>query len=152
MARIRTPCIGVCSTGLGDSVCRGCKRFEEEVVNWNAYSLEQKQAIDARLELLLTSLIKARFTIVDEARFRAALDLQRIRHVEYRNPYCWIFDLLKAGASQIDNPADYGLELHPAYRHIPLRKQLEEIDMDFFTLSEAHFERYISGPVKSLNK
>ncbi|MDC1160500.1 DUF1289 domain-containing protein, partial [Luminiphilus sp.] len=26
-APIRTPCIGVCSTGVGDVVCRGCKRF-----------------------------------------------------------------------------------------------------------------------------
>ncbi|MEC7008614.1 MAG: DUF1289 domain-containing protein, partial [Pseudomonadota bacterium] len=32
---IKTPCIGVCSTGIGDSVCRGCKRFSHEVIHWN---------------------------------------------------------------------------------------------------------------------
>ncbi|MEL0305883.1 MAG: DUF1289 domain-containing protein, partial [Halieaceae bacterium] len=41
---IRTPCIGVCSTGVGDVVCRGCKRFAHEVIDWNGYSPEQKQA------------------------------------------------------------------------------------------------------------
>ena len=46
---IRTPCIGVCSTGIGDAVCRGCKRFAHEVIDWNGYSQAQKQAIDARL-------------------------------------------------------------------------------------------------------
>ena len=38
---IRTPCIGVCSTGIGDAVCRGCKRFTHEVIDWNGYSTEQ---------------------------------------------------------------------------------------------------------------
>jgi len=152
MGRVRTPCIGVCSTGLGDQVCRGCKRFEHEVIDWNSFTSQQKQAIDARLESLLTSLLKARFVIVDEARFRAALDLQRIRYAEYRNPYCWIFDLLKAGASQIDDPAEYGLSLQPAYRNMPLKQQMEEIDQDFYTLSEAHFQRYIAEPLRGLSK
>ena len=39
---VKTPCIGVCSTGIGDSVCRGCKRFSHEVIDWNSYSQEQK--------------------------------------------------------------------------------------------------------------
>ena len=47
---IRTPCIGVCSTGIGDAVCRGCKRFAHEVIDWNGYSQAQKEAIDARLD------------------------------------------------------------------------------------------------------
>ena len=50
---IRTPCIGVCSTGIGDAVCRGCKRFAHEVIDWNGYSQAQKQAIDARLDRFL---------------------------------------------------------------------------------------------------
>ena len=43
--RIRTPCIGVCSTVFGDTVCRGCRRFSHEVVNWNAYTDEQKTIV-----------------------------------------------------------------------------------------------------------
>jgi hypothetical protein len=33
---IKTPCVGLCSTVYGDLVCRGCKRFHHEVINWIA--------------------------------------------------------------------------------------------------------------------
>jgi predicted Fe-S protein YdhL (DUF1289 family) len=39
--RTPTPCIGVCSTGIGDVVCRGCKRYAQEVIHWNGYSEQQ---------------------------------------------------------------------------------------------------------------
>ena len=42
---VKTPCIGVCSTGIGDAVCRGCKRFSHEVIHWNSYSQDHKRAI-----------------------------------------------------------------------------------------------------------
>ena len=45
---VKTPCIGVCSTGIGDSVCRGCKRFSHEVIDWNSYSQEQKRIYRSR--------------------------------------------------------------------------------------------------------
>ena len=47
--RIKTPCVGLCSTVYGDLVCRGCKRFHHEVVNWNAYSDEEKRAVWRRI-------------------------------------------------------------------------------------------------------
>ena len=47
-----SPCIGVCSTTYGDLVCRGCKRFAHEVVQWNGYDHEQRDAIWRRLEEL----------------------------------------------------------------------------------------------------
>ena len=50
---VKTPCIGVCSTGIGDSVCRGCKRFAHEVIDWNSYTPEQKDIVDRRLGVLL---------------------------------------------------------------------------------------------------
>ncbi len=51
---VKTPCIGVCSTGIGDRVCRGCKRFAHEVIHWNSYSNEQKQLIEERLSQFLS--------------------------------------------------------------------------------------------------
>ncbi len=47
-----SPCIGVCSTTYGDLVCRGCKRFAHEVVQWNGYDHDQRDAIWRRLEQL----------------------------------------------------------------------------------------------------
>lgn len=45
-----SPCIGICSTVLGDEVCRGCGRTFDEVLNWHQYSDEQKRAINQRLK------------------------------------------------------------------------------------------------------
>ncbi len=44
-----SPCIGVCSTVLGDEICRGCGRSFDEVLNWHQFSDEQKRAINRRL-------------------------------------------------------------------------------------------------------
>ncbi|HSG61895.1 MAG TPA: DUF1289 domain-containing protein [Pseudomonadales bacterium] len=150
MTRVRTPCIGVCSTVFGGDVCRGCKRFSYEVIDWVGYTEEQKQAIDARLSYLLSQLVRARFDIFDEQRLLAGLKAQNIRFHEYRNPYCWIFELLRAGASQVV-PEDYGFRVRSAYQGITLPKQVEEIDQDFYTLSDAHFQRYVAEPIKSID-
>ncbi len=150
MTQVRTPCIGVCSTVFGGDVCRGCKRFSHEVIDWVGYSEEQKQAIDARLSYLLSQLVKARLEIVDEALLLAGLKAQNIRFHEYRNAYCWIFELLRAGASQVI-PENYGFRVRSAYVGIPLTKHVEEIDQDFYTLSDAHFQRYVAEPLKSID-
>ncbi len=47
---IDTPCIGICSTAIGDDVCIGCGRTFEEVNNWNSLADEAKITINKRLE------------------------------------------------------------------------------------------------------
>lgn len=43
---VKTPCIGMCSCSLGDSVCRGCGRTAVEVRDWNSYTeLKKKQVL-----------------------------------------------------------------------------------------------------------
>lgn len=44
-----SPCIGVCSTVLGDAICRGCGRRFEEVRDWHHMSAQQKRDINLRL-------------------------------------------------------------------------------------------------------
>ena len=70
--QVRTPCVGVCSTGIGDQVCRGCKRFAHEVVNWNGYSNDQRYLIAQRLEGFLAQVVSNKMLIVDEQRLLAA--------------------------------------------------------------------------------
>ena len=76
---VRTPCIGVCSTGIGDAVCRGCKRFTHEVIDWNGYSQAQKQAIDARLDRFLAMCVGNKLRIVDQKLLDWQLSVQKIR-------------------------------------------------------------------------
>ena len=52
-----TPCAGRCSTVFGDAVCRGCRRFNHEVIRWNTYTEEQRQAIWIRLDAQLDQIL-----------------------------------------------------------------------------------------------
>lgn len=141
---VKTPCVGICSTGIGDSVCRGCKRFAHEVIHWNAYTEEQRRIIAHRLESYLAQLVANRFNILDEDLLLAQIQHQQINFKPEQSPYCWIFDLLRAGASQIKNLADYGLQLQPRWRGQSLPAIREDIDKEFYALSCAYYERYIA--------
>lgn len=141
---VKTPCVGICSTGIGDSVCRGCKRFAHEVIDWNAYTNEQRFIIAQRLESFLTQIVQNRISVIDEKLLLTQIKHQQIRFKPEQSPYCWVFDLLRAGASQIEDISTYGLELQSAWRGIPLTLIRDSIDKDFYALSCAHYERYIS--------
>ena len=143
---VKTPCIGVCSTGIGDAVCRGCKRFSHEVIDWNGYSQEQKRLIDRRLDGFLAQCVGNKLRVIDPALLRWQLETQQIRFAEHHSSYSWVYRLLKAGAGQIDNCRDFGFELEPAYARTPLGELVEAIDLEFYTLSCAHYERYFVAP------
>jgi len=143
--RIPTPCIGVCSTGIGDVVCRGCKRYAHEVIHWNSYSDEQKRAIDTRLEVLLTQVVAAKLTVFDSALLATQLQAQQLRYAQHKSPLVWVFELLRAGASQIGDTRAFGFDVMPGYRHMTLLALREQIDREFYLLSEAHYQRYIDA-------
>ncbi|MHA3097197.1 DUF1289 domain-containing protein [Acinetobacter brisouii] len=52
-----TPCAGRCSTVFGDHVCRGCRRFNHEVIQWNTYTLEQQHVVWKRLDSQLDQIL-----------------------------------------------------------------------------------------------
>lgn len=143
---VKTPCIGVCSTGIGDSVCRGCKRFAHEVIDWNSYTLEQKQVVDRRLGDFLSQCVRNKLRVTDKALLQWQLQVQQVDYVAHYDEYCWVYSLIKAGASQIDHSSDYGFETDLSYRQLPLAKLRELIDSEFFILSQAHYDRYILTP------
>ncbi|WP_444946535.1 DUF1289 domain-containing protein [Microbulbifer sp. VTAC004] len=148
--KVRTPCIGVCSTGIGDDVCRGCKRFAHEVIDWNAYTEEQRRIIAERREGYLVNAVRSQLEIVDEKRFVAQLYHQQIRFDDSQSPYCWVFELLRAGASQIIDLREYGLSPTPQARGVPLVEVRQRIDEDFYALSVAYYQRFVApGVIKS---
>ena len=141
--RVKTPCIGVCSTGIGDRVCRGCKRFAHEVINWNSYSDDEKRLIDQRLADFLSRCTRNKLRVLDSGQLEAQLQAQQIKYPEHRDPYCWAYALLKAGAGQIDDPASYGLQIDAEFRDWSLVDIRKAIDEEFYILSEAYYERYV---------
>ena len=112
--RIGTPCIGVCSTVFGDTVCRGCRRFSHEVVDWNAYSDEQKRIVWERLDELLGLVVSNYFEVVDADALAGQLDYQNLRYQTQLSPTGWVPELLKAAGRQRIDYRVFGLEPLPA--------------------------------------
>ena len=65
----RTPCVGICSTTYGDLVCRGCKRFAHEIVQWNSYDGDQQEQIWQRLRKLRDEVVIQRVMVTAPERF-----------------------------------------------------------------------------------
>ena len=142
---VKTPCIGVCSTGIGDRVCRGCKRFAHEVIHWNSYNNAQKLLIEQRLEDFLSRCVRNRLLVTDSELLRQQLLDQRIAYPEQRDCYCWAYCLLKARGDHLAEPEAYGLSIDAQCRHLTLRQLRLAIDEEYFVLSDAYYERYVSA-------
>ena len=59
-------------------------------------------------------------------------------------PTVILFALLKAGATQISQPEQYGFEVLPSCRDMTLVALRDQIDEEFWILSSAHYDRYIA--------
>jgi len=145
--RVKTPCIGVCSTGIGDSVCRGCKRFNHEVIHWNSYTDGEKKAVLNRLQLLLAQVVSDKIQVYDVDKLTDEIKRQQVRVNDHSDPHCWVFDLLKAGATQISDLNTFGCRLRPAWQNSSLIDIRDLIDAHFFELSSAHYQRYFFTPL-----
>ena len=141
--KVKTPCVGVCSTVFGDQVCRGCKRFQHEVIQWNGYSDREKEKVWNRLESLKVLIVKSKIYIKDEVLLKSKLDLYKISYYEKVDPYCWVFDLIKQASKSVTDIQEFGLQfvLNKPISLVDLKQLIEE---ELFTLSEAHYQRYFS--------
>lgn len=140
-----TPCIGVCSTGIGDKVCRGCKRFAHEVIHWNSYSNDEKQLIINRLNQFLETIVSNKLDILDKDKLKEQVQYQQIK-VDSSAPMArWLYELLRAGSKQIQNTEDYGFRVKDEWQRFSLDDIKQFLDQDFHTLSSAHFERYFAN-------
>ena len=143
MKPVRTPCIGICSTtSLGDLICRGCKRFNTEVINWNSYSELEKRAVQARINQLTTQIMQDRFRIVSLQRLEQLLQDFRIFYDPDLSPYFWLHQLLQKHLHRLGSLDEAGVQLHPSHADSDVRDVLQEINEDLQLLSEAHHERY----------
>ncbi|MCK5881749.1 MAG: DUF1289 domain-containing protein, partial [Sinobacterium sp.] len=120
------------------------KRFKHEVIQWNACTFEQKTSIETRLSELLTTIVDHRISITDKALLASQLHVQPVHLPSHRNLQCQLFELIKAGASQIDDTSKFGFEVNYPFQHIPLRELYDDMDQEFFHLSMAHYQRYFT--------
>lgn len=47
-----SPCVGYCTTVLGDDVCRSCLRTFKEITDWVGMSDEERSAVNQRIAIL----------------------------------------------------------------------------------------------------
>ncbi len=141
--KVKTPCVGVCSTVFGDQVCRGCKRFHHEVIEWNGYTDVQKETVWNRLESLKVLIMKSKIFIENQVLLQSKLDSLKISYYDKVDPYCWVFDLIKQASQSINDLSEFGLK--PLFESdlelVELKRLIEE---ELFTLSDAHYQRYFA--------
>ena len=138
-----TPCIGICSTAIGDAVCRGCKRFAEEVTQWNGYSDDERRAVLKRLDNLLIQSMQLKFLIIDADLLKQQIQYQQIQCRFDKDPYCWLYDLLRQGAGQIKNLNSYGAQAINQWQQFSLPELKDKIEQDYYERSENYYRRYI---------
>ena len=138
---VKTPCIGICSTVFGDEVCRGCKRFQHEIIEWNSYNDTEKGSVLNRLELLKVQIMQSKISVTDQDLLKSKLLDYKVKFDETNDSLCWVFDLLRSGSQSIEKPSDFGFELKVSSvsNLSELKKVMEE---ELFQLSEAHYQRY----------
>ena len=141
--KVKTPCVGVCSTVFGDHVWRGCKRFHHEVIEWNGYTDIQKETVWNRLESLKVLIMKSKISIEDTTLLQSKLDSLKISYYDKVDPYCWVFDLIKQASQSINDLNEFGLKpLFDSNLELVDLKQI--IEDELFTLSDAHYQRYFA--------
>ena len=138
---VKTPCIGICSTVFGDEVCRGCKRFQHEIIEWNTYNDTEKGSVLNRLELLKVQIMQSKISVTDQDLLKSKLLDYKVKFDETNDSLCWVFDLLRSGSQSIEKPSDFGFELKVS--SVPNLSELKKVmEEEPFQLSEAHYQRY----------
>lgn len=140
---VKTPCVGLCSTTYGDLVCRGCKRFSHEIVNWNRYGDDQKAAVWARLVALRDQVVSSLLSVEDEALLDAQRQKHRVPDDTGATAASRAYGLLRRGARHMRSLTAYGLAPAPEAEQWSAAELRDEIDRRFLALSEAHYERYL---------
>ncbi len=150
--RKRTPCVGICSTTYGDLVCRGCKRFAHEIVQWNGYDTEQQERVWERLIGLRDAVVTQFLHVEDEERFVQTCTAASILTEPRSTAVYAVLSHLAAGRHSLTSA---GLELQPGWQpaHLqPAEEQhaltaLQAIDAELYSRSVAHYERNFKIPL-----
>lgn len=114
-ATITSPCVGLCSTTLGDRVCRGCQRGDDEIRDWFALSAAERAERMAELDALRETVAGHYLRLVDAERLEAQLERHRIRVRPEQPPLSRAVELLRVGRQRIRDLSRYGLAPREAF-------------------------------------
>ena len=151
----RTPCVGICSTTYGDLVCRGCKRFAHEIVQWNGYDAAQQDAVRERLTRLRDEILETLLVCDEPSLLQAALSEAGLTNLTRKEG---LYQLLRFMIRREQSLATAGLALAPGTvaQHGPTNQTAFELDTlhamqlldaESYWRAKAHYERNFKVPV-----
>jgi hypothetical protein len=150
----RTPCVGICSTTYGDLVCRGCKRFSHEIVQWNGYDKDQQGLIWERLANLRNEVLEHLLVRIDAARYLAAcceasLDDLDPNEQRYQLLRCMVRDNKCLNEAGLATSADFVPPISPNSNpnQTDTLTVLQALDAETYRRSKAHYERNFKVPL-----
>jgi predicted Fe-S protein YdhL (DUF1289 family) len=143
--RTRTPCVGICSTTYGDDVCRGCKRFSFEVINWNSFKPEERESVWKRLEKLKSQIMASRLKVFDSKKLEESIKHFQLKIKDDLNDLSKAFEVIKQVSESFNNLDEFGIDMFEKNKSLTSIK--EEIENELYTLSKAHYEKYFIEPL-----
>lgn len=135
----------MCSTtSVGDSICRGCKRYAFEVIRWNGYLDEEKEAVLRRIEALTVQIMQDKFHIASVEALAQGMAQLKLPFNAALSPYCWINTLMQKAPLERIVFADFGINVAPMFGHLSAPELANLVDTELLLLCDAHFERYFN--------
>ncbi|TGG92032.1 DUF1289 domain-containing protein [Natronospirillum operosum] len=117
-----SPCIGICSVTVGDTVCRGCFRTLDDIACWGQLDDTKRQRRLLQRQQMIEQTFHEHFQLLDAQR----LFSQWARYI--RTPpepafaaEAWLH-LLQKGAHKIQDPQAYGVRVLPLAQNQSLRQ------------------------------
>lgn len=141
----RTPCMGICSTTYGDLVCRGCKRFAHEIIQWNGFDEAQRETVWERLIELRDTCVRDVVYIGRRDDMDSACTARGLPVDEHTSALSVAYELLRRGLNEPQIVAEAQIDLREYDAPIDALKAIDDL---FLQRSQAHYERAFKTPVR----
>lgn len=133
----RTPCVGICSTTYGDLVCRGCKRFSHEIVQWNGFADDQQRLVWQRLYELREGAVLSCLTIQDPGLLLGKAEQLKVPELESLSITNVAYEVLRRARSERQLSV---LGLSPLHGDVTASDLYQRVEKEFFLRSVARYE------------
>lgn len=118
----QSPCIGYCSTSIGDDVCFGCHRFANEIINWNRYSDSEQQSVLKRINTFKTLAVKDTLIIEDAD---LLMEQANKRGIKGDSIELIAWNLMDKGAASMKQLSAYGLRSKHENAPVAVKRDLD---------------------------
>jgi predicted Fe-S protein YdhL (DUF1289 family) len=139
-----TPCVGICSTTYGDLVCRGCKRFAHEIVQWNGYDEDQQLRVWQRLKSLRDEVLGQIVRCSEPQRYADYCQNAELSNKQSSDDIYAVIVHLAQNTRFLENA---GLAFNDDWRPQQLTTEtdslavLQLLDAESYVRAQAHYER-----------